>query len=148
MKHLLSVLLEATSPGDIGTIGISIRGSEVLRRCLICNATFEQTDEGFASLRDHEFEVHEGARHFDWSELHGKTVTIAVVQREGETYSAGKYIDKELMARDEDGVYYLLPRPDGQGWGSPGGGFKWKPRAAESNLLRLMQPAQEQPSSG
>lgn len=117
--------------------GFVLRGSEILCRCLHCDAEFPQTDDGWRTLKQHGFEFHEQLVHFDWTELHGQEVTIAVVQRKDDpTILDPSGLQTELIARTKDGVVYFLPfsyydRGDA-------GGFKCKPKSQESSLPQLM----------
>lgn len=147
MRPLWSDLLDATGPDGQG---FAIRGEEVFRRCLICDALFPQTDDGWRALKDHGLEEHERPTTFKWGELHGLDVTLAVVERPiTEGYFKGKQLD--LLARGADGtVYFLFSKscqPDYDG-GVHESGWKCRPKSPESNLLRLMQGAAASPSHG
>ena len=122
-------------------------GPEVLRACLACDATFPQTDDGWEALKQHGFDEHEFIKHYDWTELDGMEVTIAVVRRADEPNILDPSgLQTELIARAKDGTVYFLPfshydRGDA-------GGFKCKPKSRGNNLLRLTQHAAALPSNG
>ncbi len=116
----------------------AIRGQDVFHACSLCDAHFPQTDEGWAALKKHGFDLHEAPMSFRWAELQGKTVTIGVVDRTSEDDPEEHQI--ELIARDEDGVVYFLPFSHYDV--DEETGFKCKPKSQGSNLSRIMQRGQ------
>lgn len=129
-----------------GWQGFSIRGDKVYRRCLVCDMTFDQDEAGTRALSEHGFNEHEQAMHYDWADLNGKTVQIVAFDRDIPSSLAGRgHRQVELWARDEDGVLYALPFSH---YAPDRGGFKWKPKSQDSNLLLLMQPEAVSPSNG
>ena len=143
-------LLHMTKPE--GGHGFSFRGAEIFYRCLVCDATFPQTDEGWRELSLHGMDAHEQPTTFDWRELQGKTVTFAVIERElpdssGMKAALGTRIQTDILARADDGTVYFMPDPT-NGFGGTSRGWKCKPRSQESNLLQLMQGDPALPSNG
>ena len=140
MKTLWGTL--ADLQGDHGQ-RFRLRGEDVLHLCLFCDTSYPQTDEGWLALKQHGFDEHEQIIYYDWRELHGKQVTIGVVER-NEMVGFGKHerasgeTQTELIARTEDGTIYFLPFSYYDS--DYKGGFKCKPKSPESNLLKLMQP--------
>lgn len=154
MQRLWMDMLDLIEGDNRHAIGLTFSSStgETWQRCLLCGATFPQSDEGFADMERHDFDAHEKPVHYDYHDLHGMEVTIAVVEREEEdSITRHLYGRKsrqiELLARGKDGTIYSLPFSfyDAEEEGS----FKWKPQPGSpaSNLLRLTQPAAEPPSS-
>ncbi len=124
-------MLDLTGGNWIG-FTIPSNGGEVLRRCLICQATFSQETK---ELSIHQFEEHERQMQCDLLELDGKHLTISVVEREtGDDSKFGHAIQRELIGRDSDGTVYFLPfsyyDADSKGI------FKCKPKSSE--LLALV----------
>jgi hypothetical protein len=102
-----------------GTLRLSIRGTDVMRLCLACDAEFDQTDEGWKALRDHEME-HGSAATEDAMNLDGKSLRIVVVKQPA--YYSGGYESAEIWGVDDEcGVVYYLSDSHSQGrcW-------KWK----------------------
>lgn len=131
-------LLDITNPHVQG-FTISLGTGAAYHRCLVCNGTFEQTDEGWAALKRHGFDAHEQGMQFPWSELNGKTVTMAVVEQEEEGWSPGKTRRViSLMARTEDGTTYMLPEPTIYDWQKEPTGWKWKFTSGLAKNLKLL----------
>lgn len=116
-------LIQATTSG--GRCRFCFRDGVTLRVCLFCDAEFEQTDDGFALFKQHEFE-HGAGTLFDWSELDGKALRLIVVPYETELralYSS----EADLYAVDDDaGVVYHLSHEYVSSWQEKAGGWKWK----------------------
>lgn len=125
---------------------------EAFHRCLICDATFEQTDEGREALTQHGFDAHEEIKHYDWKELDGLEVTLAVIEREGDdSWGLGKCVQYDILARTADGTVYQLADHAvriTKEWQANTGSFKWNPKSRESNLPKLMQLEAVPPSPG
>jgi len=96
-------LLHATTGGGVRFM---LNGSDVRYRCLVCDATFEQTTEGYRSLREHEMQ-HGRADCVSLSELDGKTLRI--VAWASKSKQLGEMITPEIWAvDDQNGIVYHL----------------------------------------
>lgn len=128
---------------EIGRQGFTITSGEVLLRCLTCDATFPQSDDGRSDLRMHEFEEHQRSVHYDWAELDGLAVRLQLVRRREEPgyfSPPDGHVKVEVVAIAEDGTVYTFPfegyedRDDFHG-DMRLGYFKFKPRAGLNRLL-------------
>jgi hypothetical protein len=126
----------------------TMTADEVFHRCGTCDACFPQTDEGWAALRDHEFDLHERPIHYDWRELDGLQVRLQVVRRQEQPrhFSPPEgHVRVEVAAVAADGTMYFFPfdgheeRDDYHGDGKLGY-FKVKPRANVGRLLGAGTP--------
>lgn len=145
MKTLWMEISDAINPGQY--MGFAISGVDVSRRCLACGALFSQTEEGHLAFKQHGFTEHEDILAYDWRELHGVKVTIGVVERPDEpSFDGTPQSQIELVAMTEDGTIYFLPFSYYAQ--EERGGFKWKPKSREHNLLKLMQGEVASPSNG
>lgn len=99
--------------------------NDVLEFVLLCDAEFEQTEDGFAVLKLHEFEHGMGTL-FDWSEINGKQLRLVVVSYDTDLkllYSG----EADLYGIDDEaGIVYLLNHQYVESWWSGPGGWKWK----------------------
>ena len=127
-------IIKATTTG--GQRRFHIRGREVFHGCLFCEAEFPQTDEGWQAKRDHEYAAHGQAGTFDWRELHGKRLEIAVVGTEDDAHllETGPRSQFDIYGRDEQGQVYLLAEGCGR-WTGHAGGWKWRNSPHVSALL-------------
>jgi len=114
------------------TFRLSEGESEVLIRCLICGARFPQDEPGNIAFKEHEFDLHERAIHYEWAELDGRQVTIRVIRRGARADSYREREQVELVAVEPDGTVYCLPFSY---YDHSNGGFKFRPRAKTSRLL-------------
>lgn len=126
-------LLDATA--GRGT-RFQISPSEVRYACLACDATFDQTDDGFRALRDHEME-HGRAACVDLSELDGRTLRIVTWLATRERGSPWSRSTPEIWGVDDQrGVVYCLSNAY-QGdtvW-------KWRIKQGQSGALALLNAA-------
>ena len=123
----LNDLIEATTDD---CTGFRINGESVEYRCVRCDATFPQTNDGHAAMRAHEFE-HGRATRYQPEELDGKRLRVYCVR------SIDKTFDREIPTYDTYGiddaagaVYHLSHQYNPEDYRK--GGWKWK----------LMKPTQ------
>ena len=125
-----SDLLEATS--GHGTIGFQCSSEDVRYRCLVCNATFEQTVEGWQALRAHEGE-HGRAQCVSLSEIDGRTLRMVVWASNSTRHSWASKSVEIWGVDDERGVVYCLSNAyqDDKVW-------KWRISGSHSGVLGLL----------
>lgn len=132
-----SDFIRATSRG--GQCRFSVRGDRCVRLCLLCDAEFEQTDDGLAALRAHEF-LHGIATLFDWAELDGKNLRMVVVRYETDLKALYSGEADLYAVDDEQGVIYHLSHERAYSWQEEVGGWKWKigkPTTPSDGLLPM-----------
>ena len=123
--------------------GFQLQGTEVLHRCLICNETFPQTDQGWIGLKEHGFVEHEQGMHYDWQELNGEAVTVVVIERGDEDIFGESQTQFDLWLMGKDGTMYAIKDAHTGIFGGTAGGFKWKPKSQSNNLKMLTQNVAE-----
>ena len=123
MKISSRDLIHATSLG--GHCRFGFKADRAVRLCLLCDAEFEQTDEGFEALRAHEF-LHGVGTLFNWSDLHDKTLRLVVVAYDTELKALYSCEADLYAVDDENGVVYHLNHEHGHSWAGEVEGWKWK----------------------
>lgn len=117
------------------------RGTEVFHACLRCGAEFPQTDDGWKAKRQHEYEKHGQAELFDWRDLHGKRLEIAVVETDDTGHwESEPHSEFDIYGRDETGTVYHLATANR--WRGSYGGWKWR----NGRDLPLLNSPQNMPS--
>ena len=112
------------------------RGDEIFHACLRCDATFPQTDDGWEAKRQHEYEKHGTAQVFDWRDLHGKRLEIAVVETDDPVPFPSLQVAFDIYGRDETGTVYHLATANR--WHGGSGGWKWR-NGRDLPLLDLLR---------
>lgn len=118
----LNELLDSTCSN--GHMRFLCSGPDVRRGCLLCEATFPQTDDGWLELRAHHFE-HGMASRFEWSELEGKSLRIMIVRAEDRTFSMPTPTMDVYGVDDSAGIVYNITHEFGASYKTEGG-WKWK----------------------
>lgn len=122
-----------------------ITGEDVRHLCPSCDATFPQTDKGWAGLREHQYKEHGSAVMFDWKELQGKTLEITVIETEDENTWGVDWdsVQRDVYGRATDGtVYHLATNHSGGKYhGERKGGWKWRNPPSPERLLKIATPS-------
>jgi len=126
-------IIRATTSG--GQRRFHICGAEVFHGCLFCEAEFPQTEDGWKEKRRHEYERHGQGEVFEWHELHGKRLEIAIVGiHDPSILYENDDMAFDIYGRDDAGQVYLLAR-DCRRYSGRAGGWKWRNNSHVSALL-------------
>lgn len=130
-------LLKATT-GSGTTFHIGPEGVHYV--CAVCHATFEQSDDAFTTLRNHEMQ-HGRGNVVDLAEIDGRTLRIVVWTSQSRRWGLTGITTPEIWAvDDEQGVVYHLSNAYQQDtiwkWRitSPGSGVQGLLNAAMPNV--------------